>query len=204
MCDVEQPEVFFESAPSESLEDKSSYKWKETWLCAVRKITSAGGKSQGSQQFKPHSDAASYNEVLTNIAKNFFSNKGHTKAYFIPYWATINQENFTADKLPIDYFYRVLIEKITIDKAEKYNSKWSPDRASDALDIWDSDNNCFKVVLYGFLENLQGNGTFDSGYNDVEGEPINLPYTTISLHKAPFIWWLGIPKSIQELVLAAT
>jgi len=162
-------------------------------------IQNASNLSQG-QQWKGHNESDQCNRALHVVAQKFFESKKHKKAVFIPYWASINQEYFTADKLPIDYFYRILIEKSSQGGAEVYNSKWSPGHQKDSLNIWDSKNECFKIVLYGFLENLQSNESFPSGKMDATRNEISIPFTTITLHTAPFIYWLGIPKDMSHLV----
>lgn len=195
MCEVEKPLVFASCAP----------KLEKDGLKNQKKIEEAGKESQNEQQWKAlnnQHECGTYNMGLYACAKAFFSRKKHSKAYFVPYFATVNHEKFTdPDRLPIDYFYRLLItQSQAVKNVNKiYSSRWSPDKTNGLLDIWDSKNICFHIVLYGFLEVLLDTDESEIlEIKDLSQKQLTLRYNTIKLHNSAFIYWLEIPKNAKQ------
>lgn len=194
MCSVDKPKVYFTA--------ESNLK-EFGWLFDVDKINKAGRATQ-SEQWKGDENPDVPNNGLYNVAKAFFSKKNqHSSAIFVPYGAVINQEHFgDASKLPIDYFYRLLVKAGT-------DSHWSPLKTNHALDIWDDANKYFKTVFYSFMGGCCGEANCRKGtvtpqelklddVKDKSNQPLTIQYHTITLHEAPFIYWLRMPEDPQQ------
>ena len=187
---VDPPEVYAGSLPDVS-------PWLDT-----KEIKASSSRSQG-QKFKGEEKdlVAQCNDGLHQVAKNFFKKiNNHDRAVFIAYGATVNEEYFNnPQELPIDYFYRLLIEKEGKEGNKEETSYWSP--GNGVLDL--INDNGFKTVFYGFLENIgdkNGNGEppITLGLKDKANNDLTIKYHTITLHEWPFVYWLEIPQDPSQ------